>query len=288
MENGKVEKEDVHACYTSQLCWFLNIHPSVPGATEASPGKTESISARSDLFGHYPNCAVVGFRDRSRGHVPIGLNLRSGYRSAKLKERTMKNRIFSVSGDGIAKIAALLLCISLTFPGSAQTNLLKVFPVIAVSSSTSQLPKGVKVVARVPLEAMPITGMYTQREYGRTYLYIEHGRQSITTVDVTNKRNPRLVDDEPGKVDPIVYGEPSESGPIEVSHRHVFAGIDSRGGSEMYDVLHSSDPQDAKLLQALGQGNNLADRDSRLVYFASPSQLLIIQDNRWTRVDFTN
>ena len=199
----------------------------------------------------------------------------------------MKTRMF-VSGDRIAKIAALLLCTWLTFPASAQTNLLNV-PAIALSSSTSQLPRGVKIIARVSLEGMPVTGMYTQREYGRTYLYIEHGHQSITTVDVTKKRNPRLVDHEPAKVDPTVYEELFEGGTIEVSHRHVFAGIDNRGGGEMHDVLDSGAPQDAKLLQALGQGNsNLADRDSRLVYFASPSQLLIIQDNRWTHVDFSN
>jgi len=211
------------------------------------------------------------------------------YRRAQLKEITMKTRVFAVSGGRIAKIAALLLCTSLTFPASAQTILLNVFPAIAVSTSSSQLPKGVKIVARVPLKGMPVTGMYTQREYGRAYLYIEHGQQTVTTVDVTKKRNPRLVDHEPAQIDRIVYEELFEGGTIEVSHRHVFAGIDNLAGGEMHDVLNSSDPQDAKLLQALGPGNsNLADRDSRLVYVASPSQLLIIQDNRWTPVDFAN
>jgi len=197
--------------------------------------------------------------------------------------------MFVVSGDRIAKIAALLLCTSLTFPASAQTNLLNVLPAIAVASSSSQLPKGVKIVARVPLEGTPVTGMYTQREYGRTYLYIEHGQQSITTVDVTKKRDPRLVDHDPANLDPIVYEELSEGGTIEISHRHVFAGVDNRGGYKMQDVLNSDDPQDAKLLQAVGQRNsNLADRDSQLVYFASPSQLLIVQDSRWTPVYLTN
>ena len=92
----------------------------------------------------------------------------------------MKTRMFAALGDRIAKIAVLLLCTSLTFTASAQTSLLNVFPATAVSTSALQLPKGVKVVARVWLEGMPVTGMYTQREYGRTYLYIEHGQQSIT------------------------------------------------------------------------------------------------------------
>ena len=34
----------------------------------------------------------------------------------------------------------------------------------------------------------------TQWEYGRTYLYIEHGQRSLTTVDITEKRNPRSED----------------------------------------------------------------------------------------------
>ena len=49
----------------------------------------------------------------------------------------------------------------------------------------------------------------------------------------------------------------------------------------MRSVLEVSDPKDANLLGALGpEYSNLADRDRRLVYFASPSQLLVIQDNR--------
>jgi hypothetical protein len=201
----------------------------------------------------------------------------------------MKTRIFAALGDRIAKIAALMLCTSLTFPALAQTSLLNLFPAIAVSSPTVQLPKGVKVVARVRLEGMPVTGMYTQREYGHTYLYIEHGQQPITSVDVTKKRNPRLVDHVPAKVDPVVYEQLFEGGTIEISHRHAFAGIDNVGGRGMFSVLDKDDLEDAKLLEALGKANrNVVDRDGQLVYFVSPSQLLIVQDNRWTPVDFTN
>ena len=201
----------------------------------------------------------------------------------------MKIRMFAALGDRIAKIAALMLCTSLTFPALAQSSLLNVFPAIAVNSPTVQLPKGVKVVARVSLEGMPVTGMYTQREYGRTYLYIEHGQQSITSVDVTKKRNPRLVDHVPAKVDPVRYEELFEGGTIEISHRHVFAGIANVGGRGMLSVLDKDDIEDAQLLKALGQGDrNVVDRDSQLVYLVSPSQLLIVQDNRWTPVDFTN
>jgi hypothetical protein len=131
--------------------------------------------------------------------------------------------------------------------------------------------------------------MYTQWEYGRTYLYIEHGRQSLTTVDVTKKRNPQIVNHTPGRVEPLRYKELAEGGTIQVSPLwHVNAGSDNLGGREKCSVLESSDPDDAKLLQAFGLGySNLADRDDRLVYFASPSQLLILQDKRFTAIDYT-
>jgi hypothetical protein len=55
----------------------------------------------------------------------------------------------------------------------------------------------------------------------------------------------------------------------------------------MRSVLESRDPNDAQLLGVFGQAYaNLADRDRRLVYFASPSQLLVVQDKRMTEIDF--
>src|SRR6516225_5044674 len=194
---------------------------------------------------------------------------------SQLKEITMKTRMFATLGDRIAKISALMLCTLLTFPALAQSSLLNVFPAIAVNSPTVQLPKGVKVVACVSLEGMPVTGMYTQREYGRTYLYIEHGQQSITSVDVTKKRNPRLVDHAPAKVDPVVYEQLFEGGTIEISHRQVFAGIDNVGGRGMFSVLDKDDLQDAKMLEALGQGNrNVVDRDSPAFLFSKATNLI--------------
>ena len=185
-------------------------------------------------------------------------------------------------------IAALTFVITLTLSGLAQTTSPAVFPAMAVNSPATQLPKEVKVIARVPLASMPVTRMYTQWEYGRTYLYIEHGGRSLTTVDVSKKRNPRPVDHQPAKVEAPRYVELSEGGTIEIWPQHVTAGIDTIGGTGTLSVLEDSNPKDAKLLQALGRGSNLVDRDSGLVYFASPSQLLIVQDNRWTRVDYMN
>ena len=202
----------------------------------------------------------------------------------------MKPNWLAALGDGIAKIIGFTLCISLTFPTFAQTGLINMSPAITVNPTVGQLPKGVKVLVRLPLQGLPITRMYTQREYGHTYLYIEHGWQSLTTVDVTKKRNPRLVDHEPAKVEPITYIELFDGGAVEApSLRHVYAGIDNQGSGTMFNTLQSSDSSDDKLLEAFGQGtSNLVDRDSGLVYFASPSQMSIVKDNRWRRIDLPN
>ena len=200
----------------------------------------------------------------------------------------MTTRLFVNHCDRFAKTAALALLISLAVPVFAQTSLMNVFPAVAANSANTQLPKGVKVLASIPLDGHPITRMYTQTEYGRTYLYIEHGRQSPTTVDISKKRNPLVVNHEPGKVEPARYEQLFEGGSIQVSpFGQVNAGFDNVGGRGMLSILESNNPDDAKLLQAFGSKySNLADRDRRLVYFASLSQLLIVQDNRLTTIDF--
>jgi len=203
-----------------------------------------------------------------------------------LKGDDLKNRLFAALGDRFAKLAALFFCSSLTLPALAQAGRLDMFPAAAVGSPIAPLPKGVKVLAAVPLEGWP-TRMYTQREYGHTFLYIEHGQQPITTVDVTKKRSPRIVEHQPAKVERVRYEPLFEGGSIENWPQHVTAGVDNLGGRA--SVLESSDPSDAKLLQTfLVENMNLVDRDSRLVYFASRSQLLIVQDNRSTPFDLTN
>lgn len=198
----------------------------------------------------------------------------------------MKNRLFAVLGEPV-KLAALFICVLLTLPALAQAGPMNMFPAAAVSSPIVPLPKGVKVLASVPLEGTPITRMYTQREYGHTFLYIEHGQLPLTAVDITKKQNPRIVQHQPSKVEPVRYEPLVEGGSIENWPQHVTAGVDNRGGRG--SVLESSDPNDAKLLQAfVVENTNLVDRDSRLVYFASQSQLFIVQDNRWTPVDVTH
>lgn len=202
----------------------------------------------------------------------------------------MKNRLFGALGDRFSKLAALFFCTSLTLPALAQVVPIDMFPAPAVSSATAPLPKGVKVLASVLLEGTPITRMYTQREYGHTFLYIEHGQQPLTTVDVTRKRSPQIVEHQPAKVEPVRYEPLLEGGSMEIWPRHVTAGIDNLGGRGTFSsVLESSDPTDAKLLQAfVAENTNLVDRDSRLVYFASRLQLVIVQDNRPTAFDLTN
>ena len=199
----------------------------------------------------------------------------------------MKTRLFATLGDRIAKTAALTLFISLAVPVFAQTRMVNMSPAIAASSTNTQLPKGTKVIASISLDDQPVTRMYTQTEYGKTYLYIEHSRQSLMTVDISKKQNPQVVNHEPGKVEPARYEQLYEGGSVQVSPQYVNAGFDNVGGRGMLSILESSNPDDANLLQAIGpKYSNLADRDRRLVYFASPSQLLIVQDNRLTAIDF--
>ena len=161
-------------------------------------------------------------------------------------------------------------------------------PAFPVSSANPQLPKGVKVVGSIPLEGRPVTRMYNQWDHGRTYLYVEHGPQSLTAVDVSKKHNPQIVVHEPARIEPARYEQLFEGGTIQVlPFWSVNAGYDNLGGRGMLGTLDNSNPDEAKLLQAIGTGySNLADRDSRLVYFVSPSQLLIVQDNRMTAIDF--
>jgi len=202
----------------------------------------------------------------------------------------MKHNQFETMGGRFAKIAApaLVFFLSLSAPGVSQTNLVNAIPGAAVSSVSAPVPKGVKVLARVPLPNLPVTRMYTQWESGRNFLYIEHGSEQITTVDITKKRNPQVVDHEPSTVEKARYQELDEGGTIEVSPAwHINAGVDDAGGRGMFSILESSDPDDAVLLQAFGrEGSNLADRDRSLIFFASPAQLLIVEDGRWKRMDY--
>lgn len=200
----------------------------------------------------------------------------------------MKTTFFATLGDRIALIGVLFLMISPATPAIAHTHVIDAVPAFAVSSANPQLPRGVYVVGSIPLEGLAVTRMYTQFDHGRTYLYVEHGRELLTAVDVTKKHNPQIVIHEPGRVEPARHEQLFEGGSIQVSPRwSVSAGFDNLGGRGMLSVLDNSNPDDAKVLQAMGKGyGNLADRDSRLVYFASPSYLLIVQDNRMTAIDF--
>ena len=198
----------------------------------------------------------------------------------------MKTKLYAALGALIVGIAALSLL--LARPASAQIRFMNAIPAAAVSSANLQLPRGTQIIAHVPLKGASVTRMYTQLEYGRTYLYIEHGRYAFTTVDVSNKQNPQVVNHAPRNIEPVVYEQLFEGGSIEVSPSpKVQDGIDSTGGRGMRSVLESRDANDAQLLGVFGQVYaNLADRDRRLVYFASPSQLLVVQDNRMTEIDF--
>ena len=203
----------------------------------------------------------------------------------------MKRFQSETASSRVLKIVAptLAFVLWLATPAFSQIRAVDAVPAGALSSAGAPLPSGVKVLAQVPLPGLPVTRMYTQWESGRTYLYIEHGRQQLTTVDVTRKQNPQLVDHAPAKVEPVRYEELAEGGTIEVSApRQVIPGVDNGGGPRMFSVLESSDPDDAALLQAIAlASSNLADRDRHLDFFASPARLLIVEDRRWKGMDYT-
>jgi hypothetical protein len=198
----------------------------------------------------------------------------------------MKTKLFASLGDGIALSAVLAFFLSV--PVAAQTHFIDAVPALAVSSVSPQLPSGTKIIAQVPLPGQPVTRMYTQSEYGRTYLYLEHGELPFTTVDITRKKSPQIVNHAPGNIEPGTYEELFEGGTIDVAPQwEVSAGLDNIGGRGMRSVLESSSPNDKTLLQAFGtQYANLVDGDRRVVFFASPSQLVVVQDNRLTAIDF--
>jgi hypothetical protein len=194
----------------------------------------------------------------------------------------MKHTSPETTGGCVAKIAVPMLAffLSAAAPAISQTRVADA--AVASSSPSLQAPKGVKVLARVPLGGFPVTRMYTQWESGRTYLYLEHGPQQITAVDITKKSNPLIVDHAPEKVEPERYQELSEGGTIEVSPTwHVNTGVDNIGGRGILSVLQSSRSDDAQLLQAFGsEDSNLVEPCRNLVFFASPARLLVIEDAR--------
>jgi hypothetical protein len=205
--------------------------------------------------------------------------------------KVMKHIQLQALGVRVTKVAVapLVLFLALATPAVSQTLAMNAIPAGALSSAGTPAPKGAKVLARVPLDGQPVIRMYTQWESGRAYLYIEHGREQLTTVDVTRKQNPQVVNHSPAQVEPARYEELAEGGTIEVSSpRQVIAGFDNVGGRGMFSVLEATNPDDTPLLQAFGrESSNLSDRDRNLVFFASPAQLLIVEDSRWKGMDYT-
>ena len=182
----------------------------------------------------------------------------------------------------------LILSLALAVPVSAQIRVSNLFPSVAAASSSSKLPKAVKIVGFVPLQGQATTRMYTRYEYGRIYLYIEHGSQPLTVVDITKKRHPQLVAREPGSIEPARYEQLWEGGSIQVSPLFdVSEGFDNQGRRGISSSLKTSDPADGTLLLAFGQNyKNLVDPDRRLVDFASPRYLFVVEDSRRTTIDF--
>lgn len=66
----------------------------------------------------------------------------------------MKTKLFASSGAGIT-LSAAALALFLTVPVLGQTRVMSAASAMAVSSATSQLPNGTKIIAQVPLHGEP-------------------------------------------------------------------------------------------------------------------------------------
>jgi hypothetical protein len=88
-------------------------------------------------------------------------------------------------------------------------------------------------------------------------------------------------------VEPRQYEQLAEGTEIAVSPPvGAVAGFDNLGGRGMLSILESTNAADAPMLQAFGRdSSNLADRDRNLIFFASPTQLVIVEDHRWYGMD---
>jgi hypothetical protein len=194
---------------------------------------------------------------------------------------------FNSAGTSIKKTVSLFaLFLSLEFAAFSHASAVNFDPAGAASSMNIPAPPGVKVLAQLPLQG-PANRMFVQWEHGSTYLYIERDGKHLTTVDLTKKRGFRIVDHQPEAAIAPQY-EPADGGPIEISLQPaVRAGADNVRDRGTLSVLQANDPRDAQLLQFFGQGtSNLIDRDRGLVFFASPTRLLILEDRRWYGVDY--
>jgi len=205
----------------------------------------------------------------------------------------MTNMLTEIMSSRVARMATWVLALFLSFvvPAFSQTRVVNSVPAAALSSTTAPAPKGAKVLAQVPLDGQPVIRMFTQSELGRTYLYLEHGSQPITALDVTNKRNPQVINRQPAKVEAPRFEELSEGGTIEVSSAwEASAGYDSSAdGRGAFSVLHGNDPDDPPLLEAFGRNRiNLIDPDRHLIFFASSTQLLVVEDGRWKGIGYTS
>jgi hypothetical protein len=126
-------------------------------------------------------------------------------------------------------------------------------PAGATSTLNRGLPPGIKVLAQLPLEGPLATGMYTQWEHGRTYLYVEQGNLKLTTVDITKRRNPKVVNHQPEPVCRTQNLIAAEGGPLErTAPNRAVAGVANVKDRGTLSVLRVDDPEDAQLLRLFG------------------------------------
>ena len=185
------------------------------------------------------------------------------------------------------KTLVLVLFLSLELGASSQGLAMNYDPAGAISTGNVLAPEGVKVLAQLPLQGPPATRMYIQWEHGSTYLYIEQSGK-LTAIDISKKQSLRVVNHQPEAVITPCYEE-ADGGPIELpSANAARIVVDNATDRGTLSVLQANDPRDAQLLRFFGYNtSNLVDRDRHLIFFASPTRLLILQDGRWYGADYS-
>lgn len=191
----------------------------------------------------------------------------------------------------LAGIAVIVcgLCFSLESAALTHFAAISAAPPGATSPLSVALPAGVTVLAQIPLQGPPTTRMYTQWEHGRTYLYVEQGSLQLTTVDITKARSPRVVSHQPAATSNTPKLIAADGGPLDITAPNsAVAGVDNVQDRGTLSVLQADNPEDAQLIRRFGrESSNLVDRDHHLVFFASASRLLIVEDARWNGMNYT-
>ena len=177
---------------------------------------------------------------------------------------TMRNRI----AKSVA--AVLLLAAGLLTP-------------IRPSPATAPKPRA-QIVSHLPSRGSPVVEMFTQREHGRTYLYLQRSADDgFTAVDITNLKAPRFVERQPvprraatppaerlGEYTAIETAQKAELRPTA-------ALVVTLKTIRLIDVTDPDHPSRVRYLKVLPP--RLGDPENHRIFIASADTLYILRES---------